>query len=60
MIISHCLEIFVEKFYRVWGQPLGQIVEFTCSASVAWGSPVQILGEDLCTAHQGTLRLYPT
>ena len=36
----------------MWGQPGGAVVKFACSASVAQGSPVQILCANLCTAYQ--------
>ena len=35
--------------------PHGQVVKFMHSASAARGSPVQILGTDLHTAHQAML-----
>ena len=38
------------------GQPGCVAVKFTRSASVAWGSPVGILGMDLHTTHQAMLR----
>ena len=37
------------------GLPGGIAVKFVCSASVAQGSPVQILGTDLYTAYQAIL-----
>ena len=37
------------------GQRSGAAVKFTGSASVAWGSLVQILGVDLRTAYQAML-----
>ena len=37
------------------GRPSGAAVKFTPSASVAWGSPVQILDSDLRTACQAML-----
>ena len=40
--------------YRGW--PTGAVVKFACSASVAWGLPVQSLGADLHTAWQAMLR----
>ena len=46
----------LEKDHR--GQSGGIVVKFTCSALVARGSPVQILGMDLHTTHQATL--WPT
>ena len=35
-----------------WARPGGIAVKFVHSALAAWGSPVQILGMDLHTAHQ--------
>ena len=32
-----------------WGRASGTVVKFAHSALTAWGSPVQILGADLCT-----------
>ena len=40
---------------KTWGRPGGTVVRFACSPSVARGSPVQILGADLCTTHQAML-----
>ena len=37
------------------GQPSGTAVKFTHSNLVAWGSPVRILGMDICTAGQAML-----
>ena len=37
------------------GRPGGVVVKFSCLASAAQGSWVEILGADLCTAHQATL-----
>ena len=34
--------------------------KLACSASVVWGSQVQILGADLCTACQAMLWWHPT
>ena len=42
-------------FKTFMGRPGGTVVEFACSASVAQGSLVQILGVDLCTAWQAML-----
>ena len=42
------------------GQPCGIVVKFVRSASVAQRSRIQILGADLCTAHQAMLRWHPT
>ena len=42
------------------GRPLDQIVKFVHSTLVAQGSPVRILGMDLHTTHQATLRWHPT
>ena len=42
------------------GQPRGQVVKFAHSALAAQGSPVQILGADLRTAHQDMLWWHPT
>ena len=41
--------------FNCWGQPRDIVVKFSCSASVAQGSPVRILGVDLCTTCQATL-----
>ena len=40
--------------------PGGVVVKFVYSASGAQGSPVQILGVDLHTAHQAMLWQHPT
>ena len=37
------------KVDEAWGWPSGIVVKFACSASVAWGSQVQISGMDLHT-----------
>ena len=37
------------------GRPGGVVVNFTCSALVAWGSPVRIPGTNVCTACQAML-----
>ena len=42
------------------GRPCGQVVKFTHSTLVAWGSRVQIPGTDLHTAHQAMLWRCPT
>ena len=42
------------------GHPGGIAVEFVYSSSVAQGSLVQILGVDLCVAHQAMLWRRPT
>ena len=44
----------VKKIMK-WGQPSGRAVKFAGSALVAQGSPVQIQGMDLHTAHQAML-----
>ena len=38
-----------------WGVPDSHLVKFACTALVAPGSLVRILGTDLCTAHQAML-----
>ena len=38
-----------------WVEPRGVVVEFACSASVAWWSPVLILGADIHPIHQAVL-----
>ena len=38
-----------------WCWPGGTMVKLAHSSSVAWGSPVQIPGADLCTACQAML-----
>ena len=40
---------YMVKILVILGQPGGTAVKFACSDSVAWGSPVQILGMDLRT-----------
>ena len=42
------------------GPPGGVVVVFAHSASLAWGSPVWILGVDLCTTRQAMLWRHPT
>ena len=42
------------------GWPGGVLVKFTCSASVAPGLQVRILGADLCTTPQALLWQHPT
>ena len=37
----------IKKYNFFWGQPGGVVVTFSCSASVAQGSQVWILGMDL-------------
>ena len=43
------------KDKRLWGQPSGIVVKFSCSTLAAWGLWVRILGMDLRTAHQAML-----
>ena len=47
----------IETMMRGW--PTGIVVKFMCSASVAQGSCVQILGADLHTTHQVMLWQHP-
>ena len=42
------------------GQPRGQVVKFTCSASAAQGFAGSDLGRQHGTAHQAMLRRHPT
>ena len=42
------------------GQPRGQVVKYTHSASAAQGSLVRILGADMAPAHQAMLWWHPT
>ena len=44
----------------VSGRPGGVAVKFTCSTAEAQGSPAQILGTDLHTAHQAMLWRHAT
>ena len=52
-LTHYTLSLPWSKIYWVW--PGGTVVKFTHSTSVAWGSLVQILGVDLCTAYQAML-----
>ena len=45
---------------NVGAGPVLYVVKFVYSASVAWGSQVQILGTDLHTTHQAMLWRHPT
>ena len=49
-----------KKKQFVRGQPSSAVVKFACSALVAWGLQVQILGANLHTAHQAMLWCHPT
>ena len=49
-----------DKICLTRGQPSGVVVKFACSTLMAQGSPVQILGADLHTAHQAMLWWLPT
>ena len=44
---------------KMSGPVSGTVVKFMHSASVAWGSLVQILGVDLHTVHQAMLWWHP-
>ena len=46
---------FIANKNKYQGQPDGVVVRFVCSASAAWGSPVEVPGVDLCTTHQAML-----
>ena len=47
-----------KEISRCW--PCGRVFNFMCSASVAWGLRVQILGTDICTTDQAMLWLHLT
>ena len=55
----YALNDFIKLESRPRGQPGGVVVKFTCSASAAQGSRVQIPGTDLYPAHQATLWQHP-
>ena len=46
---------YFSKILNCWGRPGGAPVKFARSALAARGSPVRILGADLCTACQAML-----
>ena len=48
-LVLHALQVTCSFRLETWriGAARGQVVKFSCSASVAQGSPVQILGADL-------------
>ena len=56
--------LFIKNCYyqnqNIMGWPCGLVVKFAGSALTAWGSQVQILGMNLCTAHQAMLSQHPT
>ena len=54
---SICLKV---KKIILTGRPRGVVVKFMCSALVAWGLQVQILGVDLHSADQAMLWQHPT
>ena len=47
-----------QKKARCW--PSNIVVKFACSALVAWGLQVQMVGMDLHTPHQAMLWQHPT
>ena len=48
------------KDEKLWGQPSGIVVQFTCSTVAAQGSWVQIPSVNLHTAHQAMWWWHPT